>query len=337
MSQPAQPDDGAPGGCAYSAGWFVSPRGPRLATHAWTPTAAAAATPTPRRRLFILHGYAAHGRFATVDMLAAHLASSGGFHVHSLDFEGAGLSDGLPGLISDAAHLVDDALAFIASHADGTPTMLAGTSMGGALALQCCLRAPRGTFRGCVFLSPLVVLAAAARPGPFAQAALQALCYLTPTAALVGGSSADSSAQYRDPSLRAACEADPRAYKGRMRLATASALVQLWCALSHDPEVPCVRISTLCADCFAAMRPGSDALEPQLGDVDVPFLACHGTADTVVDVASSRLLLQRAKSADKTLIEVPDALHSLMCELPPVREQLLRQITEWLQVRAAAA
>ena len=81
----------------------------------------------------------------------------------------------------------------------------------------------------------------------------------------------------------------------------------------------------------------SEALEAQLDDVEVPFLACHGTADTVVDVESSRRLLQRARSPDKQLIEVPGALHSLMCELPPVREELLRQITAWLETRRDAA
>jgi acylglycerol lipase len=78
-------------------------------------------------------------------------------------------------------------------------------------------------------------------------------------------------------------------------------------------------------------------LEAQLERVRVPFLALHGTADSVVDVSSSRRLLAASPSPDKTLIELPGALHSLLCEFPPVRTAVLGHIIEWLEPRAAAA
>ena len=74
-----------------------------------------------------------------------------------------------------------------------------------------------------------------------------------------------------------------------------------------------------------------------MAQVDVPFITLHGNADTVVDVRSSRRLLAEAASADKTFVEVPGALHSLLCELPAVRGDVLRRISEWLAPRAAAA
>jgi len=78
-------------------------------------------------------------------------------------------------------------------------------------------------------------------------------------------------------------------------------------------------------------------LEASLPDIRLPFLSLHGTADTVVDIRSSRLLLERASSADKELREIQDALHSLLCEPPATRAEVLRHVTEWLEPRAAKA
>jgi acylglycerol lipase len=83
--------------------------------------------------------------------------------------------------------------------------------------------------------------------------------------------------------------------------------------------------------------PRSETLEAQLGAVRVPFLAIHGTADVVVDICSSRRLMEAAQSKDKTLIEMPGALHSLLCESPPVRAAVLAHVQDWLAPRAAAA
>jgi alpha-beta hydrolase superfamily lysophospholipase len=167
-----------PGSVRHTRGTFVSPRGPALRSHAWQPSEsnAAAAQPNTACELFILHGYAAHGAFPTVRLLAEHLAARG-FTVRSLDFEGCGESEGLPGLITDYAHLVGDALAFVDAHRVVTekPAFILGTSAGAALALLCSTVAPPGTFAGAVVLSPLVVISEAAKPGAMAQRALRLL------------------------------------------------------------------------------------------------------------------------------------------------------------------
>jgi acylglycerol lipase len=226
----------------YEAGAFLSPRGPRLATHAWLPAADA---PCRAAAIFILHGYGAHGLFPTVRALGEHLAAHG-YVSRSLDFEGAGASDGLPGLIEDAAHLASDALAFVAATvADGTPAFLVGTSMGGGLALLAADGAADGLIAGCVLLAPLIVVSPEAVPSAPVVALLRALCAVVPWAPLVGGSSGDASAQYADPILREECVADAMAYKGRMRLATAAALLQLRRAhtrmRSHALACACMR------------------------------------------------------------------------------------------------
>ena len=81
----------------------------------------------------------------------------------------------------------------------------------------------------------------------------------------------------------------------------------------------------------------SAGLEADLAAVRLPFLAMHGTADTVVDISGSRLLHARSASSDKTLEEVPGALHSLLCELPPVREAVLRRVVAWVAERTPSA
>ena len=176
--------------------------------------------------------------------------------------QGCGESEGLPGLITDYEHLVTDALAFVETQRVVTekPAFVLGTSAGGALALMSIIVAPPGTFAGCIVLSPLVVISEAARPSAMAQRALRLLGALvpawppfllrlqrraadarraptplrapglvTPWAALISGSSSDPCAQYADPTLREACVSDPLAYHGKMRIATAAALLKLRC------------------------------------------------------------------------------------------------------------
>lgn len=63
-----------------------------------------------------------------------------------------------------------------------------------------------------------------------------------PWAALIGGSSSDPGAQYRDPEMRAACTdaSDERCYRGKMRIATAAALLQLRRVPSRQRLLTCV-------------------------------------------------------------------------------------------------
>jgi len=240
-----------------------------------------------------------------VRLLAERLAQAG-CACFALDFEGHGESEGVAALIHDTAHLTADTAAFARSliAAQPLPLFLAGTSMGGGLALRCSLEAAAGTYAGLLLLSPLISVAEDAKPSAFAIAALSALCVLAPQAALLGGSSADAGAQYADPEVRAACLADPLAYKGRMRLGTARALMAL-----------------------------SSLLEGRLEEVATPFLVFHGTADTVVPVEGSRRLLAAAAASDKELRELAGGLHTLLGQPEPQRNALLEAAAAWVVAR----
>lgn len=102
--------------------------------------------------------------------------------------------------------------------------------------------------------------------------------------------------------MRDACEEDEKRYKGKMRLGTASALLEL-----------------------------SSHLDERLGSVQIPFLALHGTDDKVVHVSSSRRLLKEAASEDAQLIEYEGARHTVrsnadLALIPIIRFQLTRPL-----------
>lgn len=290
----------------YTKGSFASASGTLLCTHLWAPPAAA----LPKQPLvLILHGLGAHGSFPTVTLLAERL-SSRGFRVASLDFPGCGQSGGVRGLLPPADALVADALAFAASVCGGSPLLVAGTSLGGGLALRASqLPAPNGVcIVGLILLSPLVSVPAKSVPPAPVVALLSALAWLAPTAALLSNPSADPGAQYKDPVLREACVADPYQYHGNLRLGTAASLLAL-----------------------------SRTLESSLESVDVPFIVVHGTADTVVNIQSSRELMRRSASVSKVMHEVDGGLHALLCELPPVREKILETVVTWAEGISSAS
>lgn len=137
----------------YEPGWWLSPRGPRLRTHCWSPHNAGPQAFT----VLVLHGLGSHGAFPTIRLLAAALVSSCCCSVLSLDFEGCGESDGLQGFISDTALITADVRAYAESNVS-PPRFVLGSSLGGGLALRVALESP-SLFCGAVLLSPLVVIA----------------------------------------------------------------------------------------------------------------------------------------------------------------------------------
>lgn len=289
----------------YSAGTFTSPRGPQLHTHAWAPTGVSQPC-----RVFVLHGYGAHGAFPTVRLLSEHLASCG-IRVHSFDLEGCGRSDGLAGLLSPPS-AVTDSLAFAAwvCREDAAPCFFAGTSLGGGLALKVALAAGASSVRvaGLMLLSPLVVVPDSSRPPPLLLSLLRGLCVVAPWAALVGNTGvSDADKQYADPEMRELCVNDALSYHGKMRLGTAAALLELTETLQH--ELPLITL---------------------------PLVVVHGSEDAVVRIESSRRLMESAGSKDKTFFEIVGAVHSLLCEPPATRARVLAHISDWLLPRAAA-
>jgi len=274
-------------------------RGVDCALHTWE-------TGSPPRAVCVLfHGYATHGKYPTVRYLA-ELLSSHGFACMSMDFEGHGVSPGLPGLIYSYTYLTDDGIA-IARHArekfPDVPVFLAGTSMGAAIALN--VSRKWSDCAGLILLSPMIKITKA--PPGWQVPLLRAISWFAPGAALLPQSNLSPEAQYRDSERRAECEADTSGYSGAMRLATAHS-----CLMT------------------------AQELHEHLEEVNVPFACFFGTADVVTDVTGGEELVARASTqdADKRLHKYEGALHGLLCEPLPLRAEIERDILTWVQERA---
>ena len=83
----------------------------------------------------------------------------------------------------------------------------------------------------------------------------------------------------------------------------------------------------------------TSALGPTLrtsyGNITVPLLAMHGTADLMADPAATIELVELAGSDDTTLHLVPDGYHALLRDLD--RETTLDTILTWIDHRIRPA
>ena len=251
----------------------------------------------------IFHGYAAHGKYGTI-VFAAELLAASATAVVACDFRGFGKSPGQAGLIESLESLLGDAeatVAFARAEFPEVPVFALGSSMGGNVALHASLRF---NFRGVVLLGPMIETSA--RP-PWWQVPLLKAVNCVPyarTAGLLSPSGLASDKQYKDPERRKICDDDELGYHGSMCLATAAALLE---AIS--------------------------ALQEKLHELTVPMLIIHGDADEIVPLSGSKLLLDKAKSQDKTLSVYPGMLHSPLCEFPDVRQKVEKEILDWIATR----
>jgi alpha-beta hydrolase superfamily lysophospholipase len=195
----------------------MSVRGTACALHRWTPGS------TPRAVVVLYHGLGAHAQFPTVRH-AAELLSEHGFAVLALDMPGHGASAGERGLLASAGAVEDIGLLVARHAADAHPSLplfLMGSSMGGAIALAVSRRSPG--VAGVVLLAPMLMLDT---PLWLGYVLALAAC-LAPSLAAIPSSATSASRQYRDLDRRWECEEDPLSYKGKLRLASASACVEL--------------------------------------------------------------------------------------------------------------
>lgn len=267
-----------------------------LVGYVWEP----ADEKNPAGLVVIFHGYGAHGKYGTI-LFAAEMLAANGFAVVSGDLRGFGKSPGQPGFVDSVDSLLEDCID-IAEYARARfPTLKAfcmGSSMGGNFALRVADK-----FDGCVLLAPMILVEKPpAWQMPFLEVAaaipgLRSLGVLSPA-----GLASDK--QYRDPERRAICDEDPLGYHGKMCLATGKALLT-----------------------------ASLELEASLAEVATPFLCVHGDADEIVSLEGSKLLVEKAKTQDKTLSVYPNMLHAPLCEFPEVRSKVEQEILSWLRER----
>lgn len=183
-------------------------------------------------------------------------------------------------------------------HGKRCKVFLLGSSLGGAIALSVGLKTP---IDGVVLLAPMLKIAVS----PPARFLLQGLSLVAPTWQIIPSSSSDMDRQCRDPVKRQECIDDPHvANASNIRVGSALTCVEL-----------------------------ASNIQEHFSGVSVPFLVLIADDDVVVDNQGALDLYEKAASQDKTKKNYP-ALHGLLCELPPLVNQIEDDVVEWINARA---
>ena len=221
-----------------------------------------------------------------------------GYALYAGDHRGHGRSDGPRALIDrmdNAVADLDQVVDVAVEHHVGQAPFLLGHSMGGAVALSYAL-AHQDRIRGLILSAPLAILEAAS---PVTRLAGRVLSAVAPK---LGVYTIDSTAVSRDPAEVRDYDADP---------------------LNHHGKLPARTVAEL----SAAIGSYSD----RLGALTLPLLTMHGTDDRLVPPDASELVIERAGSADKSIIRYDGLYHELLNE--PERGRVLDDIVAWIEAR----
>jgi acylglycerol lipase len=280
----------------HEDGTFAGSGGVRLYRQSWRPDAGTAEVGA----VVLIHGYAEHsGRYAHV----AEALVRDGWATFAFDLRGHGRSEGrravtegLDLLLADVDHVVDEATSTLG----GRKPVLLGHSMGGGIAAAYALSSPPGGGEGQAKLTALVLSGPALDVGG-ALSAPQRLGarVVSAVAPAVGVTRLPASAVSRDPAVVEAYERDPLVYHGKVPARTGREMLR-----------------------------ASDLVDAKAGELRVPLLILHGSADQLVPVSGSRSLLRDAGSPDKTLKVYDGLYHEVFNE--PEQDKVLAELVGWL-------
>lgn len=256
-------------------------------------------TDEPRAHVIALHGIQSHSGWYGYSSQAL---ASAGIDVRFLDRRGAGLNDGDRGHIADARRLVVDIIEFAhdletqcAERQTSAPVYLLGLSWGARLAAAVCARHP-GLFDGLILLYPGLLT-------QIQPTTLQRLL-LRMTRALRAGARRvpiplEPSQFTSNPEWQQFISADPLAIR---EVSVSFLLESEWLA-----------------------KTGIKGLKW----LSLPRLVMLAGQDEIVDRRSTDQLLSRMPPEQLSLIEYPEARHTL--EFEPCREQFVRDLIHWIE------
>ncbi|XP_009179640.1 monoglyceride lipase isoform X1 [Papio anubis] len=302
---------------------LVNADGQYLFCRYWKPTG------TPKALIFVSHGAGEHcGRYEELAQMLMGLD----LLVFAHDHVGHGQSEGERMVVSDFHVFVRDVLQHVDSMQKdypGLPVFLLGHSMGGAIAILTAAERP-GHFAGMVLISPLVLanpesattfkdysgilkysMEKASRtlqfwiPNHFWVLAAKVLNLVLPNLSL---GPIDSSVLSRNKTEVDIYNSDPLICRAGLKVCFG---IQLLNAVSR--------------------------VERALPKLTVPFLLLQGSADRLCDSKGAYLLMESAKSQDKTLKIYEGAYHVLHKELPEVTNSVFHEINMWVSQRTATA
>ena len=254
---------------------------------------------TPHADIVLVHGLGDH-----VDGIpyttAAEAFAARGFAVHRVELRGHGRSDGAPAFVEAFDEFRRDVHAFVSpvrARAAGRRTYLVGVSLGGLIVTDVALHHPDDRD---------VVVAVAPALGETGGsrvllALLPVLSRIVPRLRL--DPKLDLERLTRDPTMLRAYVHDDPLYQRRIT----------------------PRLAAEVMDAITATR-------ARAGDLRVPLLVLHGTADTVTSPAGSRWFFDRAGVADKAFASYDGALHNLFVETN--RDAVFSDIAAWIGARS---
>lgn len=251
-----------------------------------------------RAVVVIAHGAGEHGaRYAHV----AERLTGSGYAVYAIDHRGHGRSQGRRAMFERLDLVLGDLSTLIARARDahpGLPVFLLGHSLGGAVALAYAVRY-EDQLAGLVLSGPVAALETAT---PVTRLAARVLSTLTPNLGLMD---VDATQISRDPDVVRAYQEDPLVYRGKFPART---IAEVAGEVTRFPQT------------VTRLR--------------LPLLILHGTADTLAPLAGSKMVAERAGSADKTLKIYDGLYHEVFNE--PEQDQVIGDLLDWLNGRMTA-
>lgn len=246
----------------------------------------------PLATVWLVHGGAEHGgRYS--DLVSALLDA--GCAVWAPDLRGHGRSGGRRGSIGRFSDYVGDLDAVVrASDAPRDDVFVLGYSLGAIVGASWALER-QDELAGVIMAAPALGPGAGVSRTQFAVAGI--LSAVAPRLPLF---KQDPESMTQDPEVVRSYNGDPLIHHGRF---DARVIGELVATMGAFPE--------------------------RVGDLDLPLLVLHGTADVTADPARSRLALERAGSAAKTLKLYDGMRHDLFHE--PGHDRVTTDITTWLE------
>jgi acylglycerol lipase len=245
----------------------------------------------PHGVVVISHGLNAHSGLYE---WAAQQLTSNGLAVYALDHRGRGHSEGERFFVKKFADWTKDLATFIdivKAREPGLPVFLLGHSAGGVIACGYALE-HQDEIAGLICEDFAYQV-----PAPhLALAIVNAVSHVAPHVHVLKLKNEDFS---RDPAVVAALNADP---------------------LIANESQP--------SETVAELVRADELLEKSFGQITLPLLILHGTADKVTKPSGSQEFYERAGSTDKTLKLYEGHFHDLLADIG--KEQVMADIQAWI-------
>jgi len=243
--------------------------------------------------LVVTHGLAEHsGRYMN---LVNHFVPAG-YAVYSFDYQGHGKSEGERCRINRFSDYIDDLGILIEQVRSENPDkkiFLIGHSMGATVAIAYALD------HGIDGLITSGASLASRTASPALQAAAGLLSALVPD---MGVMLIDARLINRDPEAVEAYINDPLVYRGKIPARTGAELVKMW-----------------------------KTLPPRFPDLNLSLLVLHGMEDGLADPSGSRSLIEKSRSADKSIKMYEGFHHEIFND--PDHIKVMQDIEVWLDRR----